>query len=271
MAAPCHVLWIGGRSGAGKSTVARRLARRHGLRWYSCDTRTWEHRDRAIAAGDAAAVAWERLDPAQRFGLSAAETIRLTLDRSLMVLDDVEALPDAPAVVAEGTNITPSMVPDSSLAIWLIARPAVRADRDRRRGWGAAGDEVDLIHEQQLMAELERAAAPVIDTSDHPSSVETIRQLETIAAGWLATRPRARERRQRQALIHEGNAAIVNQYRYGMVRSGNTEGKDLARSYDCECADPECLALVVRTLGSLPDPFTPSAAPILAPGHHLAD
>jgi adenylate kinase family enzyme len=41
------VLWIGGPPGAGKSTVARHLARRRGLRWYQADTHTWTHRDRA--------------------------------------------------------------------------------------------------------------------------------------------------------------------------------------------------------------------------------
>ena len=46
-----HTFWIGGPSGAGKSTIARQLVRRWGLRLYACDTRTWEHRDRAIAAG----------------------------------------------------------------------------------------------------------------------------------------------------------------------------------------------------------------------------
>ena len=62
-----HVVWIGGAPGSGKTTVARRLARRHGLRLYSADTRTWEHRDRALAAGHAAARCWESLSPAQRW------------------------------------------------------------------------------------------------------------------------------------------------------------------------------------------------------------
>jgi adenylylsulfate kinase-like enzyme len=39
-----HVLWIGGAPGSGKTTIATRLARRHGLRLYSADTKTWEHR-----------------------------------------------------------------------------------------------------------------------------------------------------------------------------------------------------------------------------------
>jgi predicted kinase len=32
-----HVYWIGGGSGAGKSTIARRVASRHGLRVYATD------------------------------------------------------------------------------------------------------------------------------------------------------------------------------------------------------------------------------------------
>jgi hypothetical protein len=52
-----HALWIGGATGAGKTTVARRLAQRWGLRIYSSDNWTWVHRDRAIAAGVGAAIA----------------------------------------------------------------------------------------------------------------------------------------------------------------------------------------------------------------------
>ena len=53
-----HVLWIGGPPGGGKSSVATRIARRYGLRWYGADTRTWRHRDRALRAGNEAARRW---------------------------------------------------------------------------------------------------------------------------------------------------------------------------------------------------------------------
>jgi cytidylate kinase len=49
-----QALWIGGAPASGKTTVASRIVRRHGLRLYSADTRTSEHRDRALAAGNAA-------------------------------------------------------------------------------------------------------------------------------------------------------------------------------------------------------------------------
>ena len=267
MAEPDNVLWIGGRSGAGKSTVARLLARRHGLRWFSCDTRTWDHRDRAIAAGDAAAIEWEQLSPRQRSQLSTEENLRLTIDRSKMVLDDVAALPNTPAVVVEGTPVVPSMVPPRSMAIWLTAEPTTRAGRTRQRGWGAGGGEVDMIKERELMAELEHTDAARIDTTGQTDPAETLAKIETIAADWLGNRPTARSRRERQSLIREGNAAIVSQYRGGMIRAGNTAGAGLVRAYDCECGQTDCTAMVERTLGSLPEPFTPSAPPILALGH----
>ena len=38
-----HVRWIGGGSGAGKSTIARRVAGRHGLRVYATDDAMPDH------------------------------------------------------------------------------------------------------------------------------------------------------------------------------------------------------------------------------------
>lgn len=44
-----HVRWIGGGTGAGKSTIARRLARAHGLRVYDSDRVIGEHARRSTA------------------------------------------------------------------------------------------------------------------------------------------------------------------------------------------------------------------------------
>ena len=42
-----HVSWIGGGSGAGKSTIARRVAAAHGLRVYATDDAMAEHASRS--------------------------------------------------------------------------------------------------------------------------------------------------------------------------------------------------------------------------------
>lgn len=42
-----HVYWIGGGSGSGKSTIARRIAARHGLHVYSTDDAMADHARRS--------------------------------------------------------------------------------------------------------------------------------------------------------------------------------------------------------------------------------
>ena len=101
------VVWVGGAPAAGKSTVARALTRRYGLRLYGADTRTWAHRDRALARGIPAARAFETLSPRERWQRSTAELVAMSLhrERGPMVLEDLTGLPDRPLVVAEGTTL----------------------------------------------------------------------------------------------------------------------------------------------------------------------
>jgi hypothetical protein len=97
---------MGGPPAAGKTAVATRIARRHGLRWYGADTRTWQHRDRALLAGNQAARRWEAMTPEERWVRSTpAEMLDMSLhiERAPMVLDDLLTLPDSPLVVAEGS------------------------------------------------------------------------------------------------------------------------------------------------------------------------
>lgn len=268
-----RVLWIGGPSGSGKTTTARLLARRHGFRWHSSDTKTWDHRDRAIAAGDPAAIAWEALTVAERSALSPDEQRRLEHDRRGLTLEDLAALPDRPSVITDGTPFTPEVVGPDPLrppvhAVWLFAEAQIRAARNRRRGWGGAGGPADLDRAARMAAEVEAAGGVKIITSDHESAERTADAVEEICADWFRDQPGASTVEERRALIREGNAAIVGQYRAGLARPwATTRPDEVTRAYDCECAAPGCTALIDLPLTVFPDPFLPDSPPILAPGH----
>jgi len=271
--APDRVLWIGGPSGSGKSTAARLLARRHGFRWYSSDTRTWDHRDRAIAAGHPGAIAWEAMSIEQRNALSAQERRRLGHDRGPLTREDLAALPERPAVVADGTPFTPATVGPEPLrppvhAVWLFADADVRAARTRSRGWGAAGTAEDLDRAREFAAELAETGGVMISTGDHHDPRQTVAAIEQVCADWLREQPAADSLEERRALIREGNAAIVAQYRAGLARPWSTAvPEQIVRAYDCECADPGCVELISLPLSAFPEPFGPEAPPVLAPGH----
>src|SRR5687767_11985664 len=128
-----HVLWIGGGPRSGKTTIAKRLARRHGLRWYSADAQTWRHRDRAVAAGHPAALRFESLSFEERAQLAPAELLELGLheERGPMIVDDLRALPTTPLVVAEGSTV-PAFAVSAGIAapgraVWLMPSPAFGA------------------------------------------------------------------------------------------------------------------------------------------------
>jgi predicted kinase len=142
-----HVLWIGGAPGSGKTTVAKRIARRHGLRWYNADAHTWDHRDRALEAGDPAALHWEAMTPRERWvATSPAEMVDLSLnlERGPMIVDALRALPAAPLVVAEGSTVLPDLVAsgiaDRSRAVWLAPTRDLQRARLEERGAEPEGD-----------------------------------------------------------------------------------------------------------------------------------
>lgn len=248
-----HVVWIGGATGAGKTTVARRLAHRWGLRIYSSDNWTWRHRDRAVAAGVEAAIRFETLTPKQRARLSSAERRAMWLgdERALMVVDDVRRLPSAPLVVAEGGVISPRLV-EPSRTVWLEPSEEFQL-RHRSAEWVALAHSVE---------DARRRGIPIIVVDGSRRTSEIVDDVERALATPLHNGPHARSSSERRRLLREANLALVRQVRDGCARPwASADPESQVRSFVCECASPDCDADVDAAVA------TAAASPVVAPGH----
>ncbi len=254
-----HVLWIGGAPGVGKTTVASIVARRHGLRMYSADTRTWEHRDRALTAGIGAAQRWENLTREARREQPDDELLAQSLyaERGAMVVSDVARLPDSPLIVAEGSVIRPADVSAGGAAVWLMSDVETVKQRIGERD-GQSNRLYELLVDV-IARDVGAARAPTIDATDLAATVAAI---EAFFAPQLARGPLATDAKERRALLREANLDIVEQVRGFYARPwavGDPEA--VVRDFMCECGATTCVAFVRASVSSV------AVAPPIAAGH----
>ena len=143
------VLWIGGGTGAGKSSVAIALAERYRLLRYNYDWHdSRDHSDRTDPARHPHRARFLRLTMDERWVLPtpevmAEDTIAEFGERFEMVIEDLLGLPRGERVVAEGFGLLPELVTEliasPRQAVWLLPTPDFRARALAQRGWTIEG------------------------------------------------------------------------------------------------------------------------------------
>lgn len=187
------VYWIGGGSGAGKSTVARRLADRYGLRRYATDDVMAEHgglmaREAREPREDSPFLrAFGAMDMDERWVSRSPQVMLETFGWFLgegfeHIVDDLLRLASSgPGVIAEGFRLLPRLVrpllADPRHAVWLLPAPDFRRAAFANRGaplqfWQRTSDperalrnllERDRMFTARLREETGRLGLPVIE------------------------------------------------------------------------------------------------------------
>ncbi|MFF8974293.1 hypothetical protein [Streptomyces sp. NPDC014995] len=137
-----HVYWIGGGSGAGKSTIARRLADRHGWRLYATDDVMRDHAARATAEEAPFLHQFLAMDMDERWVNRSPHVMLETFhwfrgEGFGLIVEDLLSLPQEPCVIVEGFRLLPHLVrpllaaPEH--AVWLLPTPGFRQAAVRSR------------------------------------------------------------------------------------------------------------------------------------------
>ena len=137
------VYWIGGGSGAGKSTIARRLADRHGLRLYPTDDAMADHARRSPPSDVPALREFAAMNMDERWVSRSPETMLETFhwyrgEGFGLIVEDLLGLSSGAGVIVEGFRLLPGLVepllavPDQ--AVWLLPTPEFRRAAFASRG-----------------------------------------------------------------------------------------------------------------------------------------
>lgn len=142
-AALTHVYWLGGASGAAKSTIARRLAAAHDMALYGTDEVMGDHGKRCTPEECPWMEHFKRMTMDERW---VSRTPRVMLETFHwfhgegfhLILEDLLALPRDRIILAEGFRLLPRLVSpviaSPHQAVWLIPTPRFRAKAFEARG-----------------------------------------------------------------------------------------------------------------------------------------
>jgi len=195
-----HVHWIGGGSGAGKSTIARRVAAQHGLHVYSTDDVMPDHASRMLPEDAPYLSSFKAMDMDERWVNRPPETMLETFhwfrgEGFGLIVEDLLRLPVDNGVIAEGFRLLPHLVKpllaEPGHAIWLLPTPEFRRAAFDSRGtaWEIPRKttdpqrarhnllERDRMFTDRLIEQTKRLELPIIEIDMAMSEDELARQV----------------------------------------------------------------------------------------------
>lgn len=181
-----NVYWIGGGSGAGKSTIARRIAAQYGFQSYPTDDVMPNHASRSTPENAPYLSRFKTMDMDERWASRSPEVMLDTFhwfrgEGFGLIIEDLLGLPAETGVIADGFRLLPHLVlpllAEPRHAVWLLPTPRFRLAALDSRGsmWEIANQtsdperarrnllERDRMFTDSLRAETKRLGAPVIE------------------------------------------------------------------------------------------------------------
>ena len=143
-----HGYWIGGGSGAGKSTIARRIAAQYGLRVYATDEVMADHARRSTRENFPLLHRFMAMDMDERWVNRSPKNLLETFpwfqgEGFNMIVEDLRCLPPEPSIIVEGFRLLPRLVKPllsvAAHAVWLLPTPTFRQAVFEGRGGSAWG------------------------------------------------------------------------------------------------------------------------------------
>lgn len=203
-----HVYWIGGGSGAGKSTIARRVAAQHRLRVYATDEVMSDHAQRSTPEDCPLLHRFMVMDMNERwvnrppkimletFHWFQGEGFNMIIEDLLCLLREPNVIPD---IIVEGFRLLPRLVkPLLSVpphAVWLLPTPAFRQEVVEGRGgsaWGFLAKTTDperalnnLLERDRMFTEIvrdetARLEVPAIDVDSTNNEDDVAKQVTEV-------------------------------------------------------------------------------------------
>ena len=196
-----HVYWIGGASGAGKSTIARRLAGRFGLHLYATDEVMRDHARRSTRVNAPLLTRFMSMNMDDRWlnrsPVDMLDTFHWFRGEGFdLIVEDLLRIPAETGVIAEGFRLLPRLIEPLAgpgHAVWLLPTPAFRRATFDSRGttWDIPNKttnpqralhnllERDKMFTDRLLAEAERLGLPTIEIDSGTNEEELAEQVAT--------------------------------------------------------------------------------------------